>query len=256
MICKTDSKDWIILFGGGGREEVVTMMQQHGHNVIRLLVPMKTSPRLEKSIARLRSVGFPIEAVDRDSAQRVLRNVQGGQILSVGWPYILDRDVLERHKLALNVHPTLLPKYAGPTSGAWVILEGERVSGSTVHVITAEPDGGEILTQSNVIVDTFDTLRSMQRRVYAAEPRLVCETLEMLSMDGIPAWKPEASPDFRAARTPEHSRIDPAKPLLELYDEIRASDPDAFPAHFFLEGQKVCIKLWRDKRLPGEEDMI
>ena len=232
------------------------MMRERGHNITLLLAPQRVNPRLDRSIARLKSAGLPVETADRGSAHQILRTLPEGHILSVGWPHILDEDVLERHKIALNVHPTLLPKFAGPTSGAYVILEGEESTGSTVHLMTPEADGGAILAQSNVAVDTFDTLRSMQRRVYEAEAQLVCETLETLSAGGILAQQPETPPDFRSARTPEASEIDPTKPLLELYDEIRASDPDSFPAYFFLEGKKVCIRLWREERGPGEEDMV
>lgn len=53
--------------------------------------------------------------------------------------------MLEGHKVALNVHPTLLPKFVGPTTGAYAVLEDERATGLTLHLMTSEPDGGAIL---------------------------------------------------------------------------------------------------------------
>jgi hypothetical protein len=44
--------------------------------------------------------------------------------------------------------------------------------------------------------------------------------------------------------------------LRELYNKIRAADPDRYPAHFYLDGEKVCVKLWRPEKPPREEDMI
>jgi hypothetical protein len=46
------------------------------------------------------------------------------------------------------------------------------------------------------------------------------------------------------------------KPLRELYNEIRACDAAGYPAYFFVEGEKVCIKLWRPCKPAGEGDMI
>ena len=137
------------------------------------------------------------------------------QILSFGWSYILDEYVLERHKVALNVHPTLLTKFVGPTTVANVVLEDERATGLTLHLMISEPDGGAIL-----------------------------------------ALQPKTLTDFPPARTPEASKIDSPKPVEESHDEIRTSDSDASPAHFFLEGQKVRIEFWREERSPHEEEIV
>ena len=76
------------------------------------------------------------------------------QILSFGWSYILDEYSLERHKVALNVHPALLPKFVGPTTGAYAVLEDERATGLTVRLVNSELDGGAILAlQSKTLPD-------------------------------------------------------------------------------------------------------
>ena len=62
---------------------------------------------------------------------------------------------------------------------------------------------------------------------------------------------------FPGKRVPKDSEIDPTKPLIELVNAIRACDPDEYPAFFYVEGQKVCIRLWRPDRPPEDgEDMI
>jgi hypothetical protein len=36
----------------------------------------------------------------------------------------------------------------------------------------------------------------------------------------------------------------------------RAADPDNYPAHFFVDGQKVCVRLWRPEKPANEEDLV
>jgi len=62
--------------------------------------------------------------------------------------------------------------------------------------------------------------------------------------------------EYRIKRKPEDSEIDPQRPLLDLYNQIRACDPDDYPAYFYVEGQKVCIGLWRQDKPGSELDMI
>jgi hypothetical protein len=44
--------------------------------------------------------------------------------------------------------------------------------------------------------------------------------------------------------------------MLELWNEIRACDPDDYPAFFVIHGQKVCIRLWRPEKPEDEFDLI
>jgi methionyl-tRNA formyltransferase len=118
-------------------------------------------------------------------------------------------------------------------------------------------DRGPIVAQSRVALTRFDTLRSMQRKVYAAEPDLVLEALERLAQGEPLVEQIEAeATEYPGRRTPEDSKIDPTRSIEELFDFIRACDPVEFPAFFYLEGQKVCVKLWRPDKPEDEEDTV
>ena len=155
------------------------------------------------------------------------------------------------------MHPTRLPKYRGPTSGAYVILNEEEFSGSTVHIMSEEFDKGDIILQSKVALSKFDTVKSMQRKVYSSEPKLLLKSIDLIlnGFSPIPQIESEAS-EYPKLRTPDDSQIDPSKSLLELFNNIRASDHEEFPAHFFLNGEKVCIRLWRPNKKNDELDSI
>ena len=174
-----------------------------------------------------------------------------------GFPYVVPREIYERHRIALNIHPTLLPKYRGPTSGAYILINNEGKSGSTVHLFDEVADKGGIIIQKSVSLSRFDTLKSMQRKVYALEPDLIIDAIRLLDAGVRPTPQDEASAStFPRRRTPADSEIDPNRSMLELYDHIRACDVSDFPAFFYLNGEKVCISLWREKRAVGNEDEL
>jgi methionyl-tRNA formyltransferase len=250
-------REWVVLFGGAERQDVVLALFKAKISVKAILVPAVRDERLSASILKLQENSVPVIDVKKGEVDEVLRSWGGAALLSVGFPYILPKEVIARHDLRLNVHPTLLPKYRGPTTGPYILINGERESGSTVHILDEEMDKGRIIVQSRVTISVFDTVRSLQRKVYATEPALVLDAIRLLDTGFIPLPQDESQAStYPKKRRPDDSRIDPSRPLSELYDQIRACDPDAYPAFFEMEGQKIAIKMWRPDRPEGEIDAL
>jgi len=72
----------------------------------------------------------------------------------------------------VNVHPSLLPAFAGLHTHRRVLESGCKLSGATVHFVTAELDHGPIIAQAVVAVQPGDDEEALSRRVVAAEHRL------------------------------------------------------------------------------------
>ena len=72
----------------------------------------------------------------------------------------------------LNIHPSLLPAFAGMQTHRRALAAGVRVHGATVHLVTAELDGGPIVAQAAVPVLAGDDEDSLAARVLQAEHRL------------------------------------------------------------------------------------
>ncbi len=252
-------RPFLILFGGWGREGIILRLLELGYRISAALVPQKGSLKLQRSIERIREANIDVLECYKSDLSKTLGQFAGHNLLSIGFPFLLSQEMLGTFPLCLNVHPTLLPRYRGPSSGAHILINYERESGSTVHLIEGGMDTGPIVLQYRVPLTRFDTIRSLQRKVYSIEPKLVGDALKVLDTPGfqpIPQDETQATV-YRGKRKPEDSEIDPNKSVLGLFDFIRACDPDEFPAFFFVEGQKVCIRLWRPERLPGDDnDML
>lgn len=251
------NKQWIILFGGLGREQVILSLIKNKINVKLIIIPRRQSKKFEKLLLQFSNLGISTTLSDASELESILSSHKTSILLSLGFPFKIGKEIYEKHEISLNIHPTLLPKYRGPTSGAHVIINGEKITGSTVHYLEEEIDKGPVIAQSKVSISPFDTIMSVQRKVYATEPSLILDAIKSISA-GKEAKKQDESlaSTYLNRRTPLDSEINPSKPLINLINNIRACNPDKFPAFFYHKGEKVCIKLWREKKPKNEEDMI
>jgi len=73
----------------------------------------------------------------------------------------------------LNVHPALLPSFAGAHAVADALAWGVKVTGVTVHLVDEEVDHGPIVAQEPVAVRTDDDWDALESRIHGAEHRLL-----------------------------------------------------------------------------------
>lgn len=109
---------------------------------------------------------------------RALRGAQVETIALAGYMRLLSDDFVARWRgRIVNIHPSLLPKYKGLDTHARAIAAGDMVAGCSVHVVTEELDGGEVLGQAEVPLLPDDTAETLADRVLAAEHRLYPQVL-------------------------------------------------------------------------------
>lgn len=101
-----------------------------------------------------------------------------------GYKPILDASVVAAYpNRILNMHPSLLPAFAGgmaPRPQEDALKAGVKVSGCTVHIVTADVDAGPIVAQAAVPVLDDDTVESLSARILVEEHRLLPLALEWL----------------------------------------------------------------------------
>ncbi len=113
-------------------------------------------------------------------------------IVYAGFMTILDENVCDAFpNRMINVHPALIPSFCGKGFYGLRVHEealkkGVKVSGATVHFVTAECDAGPIILQKAVEVADGDTPESLQRRIMEqAEWRLLPEAVRLLCEEKI-----------------------------------------------------------------------
>jgi phosphoribosylglycinamide formyltransferase 1 len=83
----------------------------------------------------------------------------------------------------VNIHPSLLPAFPGLHAQRQALAHGVRVSGVTVHLVTAELDAGPIVVQRAVPVLEDDTEDTLAARILAEEHKAFPEAVQRL-LDG------------------------------------------------------------------------
>lgn len=81
----------------------------------------------------------------------------------------------------INLHPSLLPSFPGLDGIGQAFRRGVKITGCTVHHVTAEVDGGPIIDQAAVRIEPGDSLESVAAKVHAAEHALLPAVIARLS---------------------------------------------------------------------------
>ena len=99
----------------------------------------------------------------------------------------------------LNIHPSLLPKYAGLNTHSRALADGAEEHGCTVHFVTADLDAGPIIKQEVVPVMAGDTEELLAARVLEAEHRAYPRALERVASGAVKLAGDKVVVDFDVA---------------------------------------------------------
>ena len=80
----------------------------------------------------------------------------------------------------INLHPSLLPNFPGLDAIGQAWWSGAKTTGCTVHYVTSEVDGGPIIAQTTVRIESTDTLETLTEKVHAAEHALLPSVIARL----------------------------------------------------------------------------
>mgnify|MGYP001360429136 FL=1 len=115
----------------------------------------------------------------------VLKEYGVDLVLLIGFMRILsDGFCHEWQNKLLNVHPSLLPKYAGRMDTnvhEEVLKNGDTETGCTIHFVTDEVDGGPILVQKKCNVESDDTAETLKIKVQQLEGEAFIEVINLIS---------------------------------------------------------------------------
>lgn len=238
----------VVLLGSAPRSGAVEAIRSAGMTIHAVGVPAGSK---HAAVAEALPAARALAKAD---VPEFLRQAAADVVLSLAWPYLFGPEIVNGPWLLLNSHPTLLPRFRGPNPWYHIIAQGATESGVTIHKIDAGVDSGPVLCQETVPLSPFDTYRSLRAKLLEAEPKAIVRALRMVLQGDLRfvAQDESQASSYLNRRTPADSEIDPRRSLLELFDQIRACDPDGFPAFFQIHGQKVCIRLWRPQRPAGE----
>lgn len=115
-------------------------------------------------------------------------------LVSVNYLFLIEQDLISLpKKLAFNVHGSLLPKYRGRTPHVWAIINNEKETGITAHIIDEGCDTGSILLQKKIRIDNNDTGGSVLMKFKGIYYELIDEVLTNVYKDSLQSVKQDDS---------------------------------------------------------------
>lgn len=131
-------------------------------------------------LVRAQNAGIPTRVLDhkqfdgREAFDAALIEAIDGfdpqLVVLAGFMRILTGDFVRHYEgRLLNIHPSLLPKYKGLHTHQRALEAGDREHGCSVHFVTEELDGGPLVVQAVVQVESDDTPESLAQRVHRQE---------------------------------------------------------------------------------------
>ena len=171
----------VLVSGGGTNLQALIDAQGRGELINGRITAVISSTPSAYALERAKAAGIPgyvAARKDYPSSQAMtaalvnkLKGLDIDLVVLAGFMVILTGEMVRAFPNAiLNVHPALIPSFAGPGCYGLHVHEkaleyGVKLSGATVHFVSEECDGGPIVSQKAVKVLPDDTPEVLQRRI-------------------------------------------------------------------------------------------
>jgi methionyl-tRNA formyltransferase len=154
---------------------------------------------------------------------------------------ILPRSLLELPRLgALNVHPSLLPKYRGATPIQTALSEGETETGVSIMLIDEGLDTGDIVLQRQVAIEPSEAYGELHDRLAEIGAELLARALDLADRGELKGSPQTGEPSLTRPITGDDLRIDWNWPAQRIVNHVRAFSPRP-AARASIEGETVKI---------------
>jgi methionyl-tRNA formyltransferase len=216
----------------------------------------KIIPGPVKEFSELKKI--PLFQPAKLSEEEIISEIKGMSpdlILIFAYGKIIPPSILEIPPFGcLNIHPSLLPKFRGPSPIQNVILSGEKEIGITLMKIDEKVDHGEIISQKTFPIDKDDTAETLSQKIAP-----VCSELAVKSIPDWIAGKIEAKKQNDEIATycqlieREDGHIFWNEEAEEIYNRFRAFEP--WPGVFTIwENYNVLLRIKIKKMKIRESD--
>ena len=171
-----------------------------------------------------------------------IRDVDIDVLISVNYLFLIEADLINLpKKLAFNLHGSLLPKYRGRTPHVWAIINNEKWTGVTAHLIDKGCDTGDILEQQKIRIESSDTgatILEKYAKVYPVLLNSVLKSIKKNSLNPKPQKAEEAT--YFGKRTPKDGLINWDWHRKRIHNWIRAQAPP-YPGAFSIVNKKKIV---------------
>jgi methionyl-tRNA formyltransferase len=199
---------------------------------------------------------LPVIEIDsfKDDAIRELESLKPDFFVVASFGLIIPQWVLNIPSVGpINIHPSLLPKYRGPSPIQWALLNGDAETGITFIRMNEKMDAGNILYQEPMTIDPGDNVITLTDRLAKRSAKILSSFLQKVDAEGLQEGtvQDHARATFTPILTKEMGRIEWSQNAEQIVRQVRALV--AWPtAYAFLDG--LLLKIFEgDAREDGSQ---
>jgi UDP-4-amino-4-deoxy-L-arabinose formyltransferase/UDP-glucuronic acid dehydrogenase (UDP-4-keto-hexauronic acid decarboxylating) len=175
-----------------------------------------------------------------------IRNLSPEVIFSFYYRNLLNRDILVIPSAgSFNLHGSLLPAYRGRSPVNWVLVNGEKRTGVTLHHMVEGPDAGDIVGQKEVVIEFEDTAYTLYQKLCVKAKELLEEILPLIKKGIAPRMAQNLRQgSYYGGRRPEDGKIGWSWPVMQIYNLVRAVTGPYPGAFTYLPGDEKLLIWW------------
>jgi methionyl-tRNA formyltransferase len=215
-------------------------------------------------------ISNPVKCVARDSGYNVLtpsklnessfiqeiRNLKPDLLISASYGKIIPDAVIQSARFgAINVHPSLLPKYRGAEPIFWQLARGEKKSGVTIFQLSKDLDQGSIILQEEFPISETDNYSTLESLCIRVGMKLLNSLFEKYDKEQpLPGTKQVGEAGFYARKIVESDeRINWKDSAEQILNQIRAFSPH-IGAYTQFKGKRVKILEAKSTTMKNPEE--
>ena len=206
-----------------------------------------TAPPVKEFAIKNNIEAFQPEKLKDKDFQSKIRNLKPDAFVIVAYGMIIPQEVLDIPSLGnINVHPSKLPKYRGPSPMQATIAAGDAETAVSIMLIDEKMDHGPILAQTLIKIDKTETIETLQKKVVDVGAPLLIDSIKRFGAGDLePKEQDYSQATFCKLLSKEDGKIDWSEPAEVIERKARAYTP--WPGVW---------SVWNDKTIKFHQILI
>lgn len=211
-------------------------LHHKGHEVLAVFCQPDRPAGRGRSLAfspvkqKAMELGFPVhqpETLKTLPTVQMISNLKPEALVVVAYGLLLPQNILDIPKYgAVNLHPSLLPKYRGAAPINHALLNGDKMTGITSILMNSRMDAGDIILQEDVPITEDENAGQLEQRLSGLGADLITRSLEVMKVGRSAFRKQDETLVTLAPKlSPKDGHIDWKRKSQEIRNQVRGLTP-------------------------------
>lgn len=183
--------------------------------------------------------------LEYDQLKSILSNTDLAIVCDIG--FIIPEDLIDKPKIFINIHPSLLPFYRGPSPIQYSLLNGDKLTGITICLLSKQVDKGDIIRQCIIKIEDTDNFLTLKEKLSF---KIVEEFEKFLNsyISGNLYFFEQNDKFATYTKKIIDTKIDLNLPIYSIHNQVRAFYPNGYVL-IDIKNEKKRLKILRTRVL-------